>query len=68
METVKVQRWSSAIDVSFWHNLKSLKLDEYKLDSGEKIITGFYSPPNHVQNPALMNVDASAFNKNLSFA
>eukprot|EP00475_Leptophrys_vorax_P001280 TRINITY_DN10684_c0_g1_i3.p1 TRINITY_DN10684_c0_g1~~TRINITY_DN10684_c0_g1_i3.p1 ORF type:complete len:130 (-),score=38.64 TRINITY_DN10684_c0_g1_i3:42-431(-) len=68
METVKVQRWSSAIDVSFWHTLKTLKLDEYKLDAREQPINGFYSPPNHISNPSLLSLDASAYNKQLTFS
>jgi len=67
MESVRVQRWSSAVDVGFWHELKSLKLDRLQLDETPVDIEGEYYMPQHNAVPALMNI-AFQHNRALLYA
>jgi ubiquitin-like modifier-activating enzyme ATG7 len=65
-DTVKLQRWSSAVEIGFWNSLKNVKLDEMRLDESPIHIKGFYSFPSHSAVPALLNLDTASFSSSSS--
>ncbi|KAJ3116249.1 Autophagy protein 7 [Phlyctochytrium bullatum] len=40
---LQFEPFSSAVDATFWHSLASLKVDNFRLDDGERQITGYYT-------------------------
>lgn len=64
-QVLKFQPWKSAIDVTFWHALKTRKLDDYKLDVSPKKIRGVYGFPRVLQPQAFVSLSQEAFKSDL---
>jgi ubiquitin-like modifier-activating enzyme ATG7 len=58
---VKFQPFTSAPNISFWHELCKQKLDVFKLDEGAVTIHGTYTINTHHLFPASFFIDQNAF-------
>jgi ubiquitin-like modifier-activating enzyme ATG7 len=63
MEIIKYQTWSSAVDISFWHEFGKRKLDEYKLSEAGVPLTASYTASlrSSKQTLSLLNLDLTSF-------
>ena len=59
---------NSAVDVSFWFALTQKKLEEFKLDTSVRPITGFYSFSNDSSIPPLLHITRESLNPSMSTA
>ena len=62
-QSLRFQRLSSAIEVSFWQKLSKLKLDEYMLDEGPKRIIGSYGPSRSTSVPSRVKLSGTHSSK-----
>lgn len=53
--------WNTMIDIGFWSRLTKKKIEEYKLDSGEKKMVAKYKLANMSEKLNILTIDAYSF-------